>query len=116
MALEAYCITWTVSIPDTSSKNHPQLVYMSWAPRCMPRSFKARIFSSLESSFFACSPKKRSTFSGDLSFMTSMYSFLAAQGSLRYWDASCSNMGAKASRRLSRAALKGALHCWFHAG
>ena len=27
--LPAYCITWTVSIPESSSKNQPQLVYMS---------------------------------------------------------------------------------------
>ena len=56
----AYWITWTVSIPDSSSKNQPQLVYMSMACRCSSSSFKAlRSALARLSGRRACRPKKR---------------------------------------------------------
>ena len=42
----AYWITWTVSMPDNSSKNQPQLVYISIACRWSSSSFQSSTCSA----------------------------------------------------------------------
>ena len=51
----------TVSMPAMSSKNQPQLVYMSWAWRCISINSRARMRSSSLSGCDWCASKKRST-------------------------------------------------------
>ncbi len=50
----------TVSMPEMSSKNHPQLVYMSWAWRCISMSSKgAHVFFGVERRVAGMASKKR---------------------------------------------------------
>ena len=48
-ARAAYAITCTVSIPEISSKNHPQLVYINCVWRCISISLRISVRSSAES-------------------------------------------------------------------
>src|ERR1700693_2826663 len=50
----------TVSIPEMSSKNHPQLVYINWAWRCISIRSSARTHSSTVSGWLWYSKKNLS--------------------------------------------------------
>src|SRR3972149_982129 len=50
-------MTWVVSIPESSSKNHQQLVYINIAWRWISRNLRARVSSSSESFRAPCSWK-----------------------------------------------------------
>ena len=69
----AYWITCTVSMPDSSSKNQPQLVYISMAWRCISSSFqmvtRSPLLMVLRRKLAAA---KRSRLSGERSRMTWM--------------------------------------------
>jgi hypothetical protein len=65
-------MTWTVSSPESSSKNQPQLVYISMAWRCISRSLSAAIFSAESRSRVACCARKDSASSISRFRITSM--------------------------------------------
>src|SRR5579862_107568 len=106
-------MTCTVSIPDNSSKNHPQLVYINIKWRCISRSFRVVILSLSCRFSFAFCRKNRSTFSGERSSITRMYSLRASQGSFRKAAARSAYFGARSSRSQSNAFRNNPRQDWF---
>jgi hypothetical protein len=74
-ARAAYMSTCTPSIPDISSKNQPQEVYIFMELFSISRSLSTLTFCAGASSLPQFSSRKALTFSVDLSSMTPMYSF-----------------------------------------
>jgi len=116
MALPAYWRICTVSRPESSSKNHPQLVYISMACLCISRSLRTMTVSSISRFLDACFSRNLLIFSSERSRMTSMYSSLAFHGSFRYSFALCSYLNDNCSLSQSSACRRGALHSCFHSG
>src|SRR6201993_1094558 len=112
-ARPAYCRTWTVSGPVGSSKNHPQLVYISMRCRCISSSLNTRTDSSADRSRTACSPRKRSTVPAERSMTALAYSSRAVHGSLSSSFAPTSYKVASSSRNQFIASRSGRRHACF---
>src|SRR5258706_11776052 len=103
----------TVSTPEMSAKNQPQLVYMRSALRCISRNERTSICSLSVSARFAWRATHSARECEGLS-TTSMYSLRAAHGSTKRSAVPRSKREAAWSRRKSRAWRKGERHAWFH--
>src|SRR6266404_3275168 len=115
-ARAAYFRIWTVSSPDTSAKNQPQLVYMSMVCRCISKSCSALTRSSGPGSRIACRARNAGALRRSGSRSTSMNSSRARQGSRSSFPASRSYTAASWSRSPSSASRRGARHCCFQPG
>src|SRR5438105_8251307 len=111
MARPAYSITFTVSMPETSSKNQPQLVYISMAWRSISISLSTATTSLCESWREECRIRKLSIESGERSSTTLMYSSRASQGSRSRSLAALSKSLLTLSRSQSNAARSGPRQC-----
>src|SRR5450432_3246643 len=106
-------MTCTVSRPDSSSKNQPQLVYISIKCLCVSSSFSVVTCSSALNAWLACSAKKASTLASERFRITRIYASLADHGSLSNGLPRSSNTGFSLSRKKSSAARNGPRHSWF---
>ena len=107
MARAAYFRICTVSGPETSEKNQPQLVYMSSAWRCISSSLSARVISRSSRLRRACRSRNSAARLRSGSSTSSMNSSRARQGRRRGLDLLRSKTSARCPRRLSSASRSG---------